>query len=186
MEEEKIFLWKFSHTCTEVRLAASTQDGIKLRLVSSNFVFPSSVQFLSDTQNTRQFKKRPRPCLFIDVTTIKQYQTWASCLARAMSTVSRSSRLPWIDEGACLLKIHYVGRLHWQSQHIKFTWRISACDQRALYESGVKYAAVTWQRETRSLRKWPEVSLLMASSRLFPYSGKKEGVASFREIYSFA
>lgn len=111
MEEGKIFLSKFLHTCTEVRLAASTQDGIKLRLVSSNFVFPSSVQFLSDT---RQLKKRARPCMFIDVTTIKQYQTWASCLAMAMSTVSRSSRLPWIDEGACLLILHYVGRLHWQ------------------------------------------------------------------------
>ena len=161
-----------------MRLAASTQDGIKLRLISSNFVFPSSVQFLSDTQRTRQCKKGTRPCLFIDVTAIRQYQTWASCLARAMSTASRSSRLPWIDEGACLLKIHYVGStLHWQSHYIKFTWQISACVQRALYESGVNYAAVTWQRETRSLRKWPEVSLLMASSRLFPYSGKKEGVA---------
>lgn len=40
--------------------------------------------------------------------------------------------------------------------------------------SGVKRAAAaTWQRETRSLRKWPEVSLMMASSKLFPYSGRK-------------
>lgn len=35
------------HTGAKVRLAASTQDGIKLRLVGSSFIFPGSIQFLS-------------------------------------------------------------------------------------------------------------------------------------------
>lgn len=40
------------HTRTKVRLAASTQDSIELRLVSPDFIFSSSIQFLSPKQNT--------------------------------------------------------------------------------------------------------------------------------------
>lgn len=46
------------HTCTKVRLTASTQDGIKLRLVSSHFVFPSTIQFLSPKQTQKLKKKK--------------------------------------------------------------------------------------------------------------------------------
>lgn len=46
------------HTCTKVRLAASAQDGVKLRLISSNFIFPSSIQFLSPTQRHTNLKKK--------------------------------------------------------------------------------------------------------------------------------
>lgn len=49
-----MFKWQ---TCTEVGLAASTQDGIKLRLVSSHFVFPSGVQFLLPIQTCQNGKK---------------------------------------------------------------------------------------------------------------------------------
>lgn len=44
-------------TCTEVRLAASTQDGIKLRLVGSHFVFPGGVQFLLPKQTCQNGKR---------------------------------------------------------------------------------------------------------------------------------
>lgn len=40
------------HTCSKVRLAASTKDGIKLRLVSSQFILSSSVQFLLPTHTS--------------------------------------------------------------------------------------------------------------------------------------
>lgn len=54
-------------TCTEVRLAASTQDGIELGLVRSHFVFASRVKFLSAKQTCRisneDVSRLPSNCL---------------------------------------------------------------------------------------------------------------------------
>ena len=46
------------HTCTKVGLAASTQDGIKLRLISSDLIFSSGVQFLLPMQTDKKKKEQ--------------------------------------------------------------------------------------------------------------------------------
>lgn len=45
--------WRSRRTCTEVRLAASAQDGVELGLVRSHFVFASRVEFLSPKHTWR-------------------------------------------------------------------------------------------------------------------------------------
>lgn len=48
---------RWALTCTQVRLAASTQDGIKLWLIGSHFILPGCIQFLwcanADAQRPR-------------------------------------------------------------------------------------------------------------------------------------
>lgn len=127
-------------TCTEVRLAASTQDGIELGLVRSHFVFASRVKFLSAKQTCRisneDVSRLPSNCLWLRWH--HKQRTWASCWTREMSTFSLSSRFPWTQsdtQNSHLVCSRLVLKLSAKWQPTKFVpererWEVCGSDQR--------------------------------------------------------
>lgn len=127
-------------TCTEVRLAASTQDGIELGLVRSHFVFASSVKFLSAKQTCRisneDVSRLPSNCLWL--CWHHKQRTWASCWTREMSTFFLSSRFPWTQsdtQNSHLVCSRLVLKLSAKWQPTKFVpererWEVCGSDQR--------------------------------------------------------
>lgn len=65
-------MWESQQTCTEVRLAASAQDGVELRLVRSHLVFASRIKFLLPKQTRRISKwdasSPPSDCYCYNIT----------------------------------------------------------------------------------------------------------------------
>lgn len=131
-------------TLSEMRFAASTQNGIKLRLIRADFIFSCGVEFLQHKHDTCSSKYTMTSTRQAIITTA--FSTWASCLAREISTVSFSSRLPW-----------------------KQRWRLYYLYKLKIYEWQTDRQS-TWEREMSKRRKCPDVSLLIASSNFFPYS----------------
>jgi len=88
--------WAAGFTLPEVRFTASAQNGIKLRLVRADFILSCGVQFLQQRTSRACSADQKTHERYI-IRLFKQIfpPTWASCLAREMSTVSLSSRLPW-------------------------------------------------------------------------------------------
>lgn len=147
--------WKW-RTCTKVRLAASAQDGIKLWLISSHFIFPGSIEFLLPMRTHGNGRSEHGQACQLHVTHVD------SAKAAYLGILFGKRDV----DGRSFITISLNRTKHlFNSLYFKRLWG----DQKLFRES----SAGTWERETRSLRKWPEVSLLMESSKLFPYSGGK-------------
>lgn len=140
------------NTCSEVGFAPGTQNGIKLGLIRPQLIFSCSIQGLYGEEQCIRINMSLCQVIYnIKTTKVNEADcTWASCLAREMSTASRSSRLPY--------KIK-ISIFNIKSEN-------SCQDERGIQIIKVYYIC-TWAREIRSLRKWPEVSPLIEFSSVF-------------------
>lgn len=126
------------NTCSEMGFAPGTQNGIKLGLICPQLIFSCSIQGLYGEEQCIHINTSLGQVIN-NIKTTKENEadcTWASCLAREMSTASRSSRLPYKKKKS-IFKI--------KSEN-------SCQDERGMQIIKVHHIC-TWAREIRSLRK---------------------------------
>lgn len=128
----KVLKW---HTCSKVRLAAGAQDGIKLRLISSNFILPSGIQFLSPTHHLK--KKKKGTWLDLPITFQKWYNPKPT-LSQYLSILFGEGDVNSLSFVAISLdRVRHVVLIKHTSRGRRTVAECGICFERAHYESNL-------------------------------------------------